>query len=197
MLRKRVFNNFITFKYHLLNKNLVYSSFHRYFMFAYFLHNCSSAYRSDVRDYDNRVLLRFPQRVKNQGTSDFLPSRPRYSWEWHSCHQWVKCSVWYFSIMFSWYLFVVINVLFFFHFWCVETSYSVLDVLYTKHVGCFQEISWSQYRYDRKGHTVYFNVLKIILYASWVHKTSLLSTVERNTVILVLIPHWAHSNPWN
>ncbi|XP_048359176.1 protein-lysine 6-oxidase isoform X1 [Sphaerodactylus townsendi] len=51
--------------------------------------NClaSSAYRSDVRDYDNRVLLRFPQRVKNQGTSDFLPSRPRYSWEWHSCHQ--------------------------------------------------------------------------------------------------------------
>ncbi|XP_003223059.1 protein-lysine 6-oxidase isoform X2 [Anolis carolinensis] len=51
--------------------------------------NClaSSAYRGDVRDYDNRVLLRFPQRVKNQGTSDFLPSRPRYSWEWHSCHQ--------------------------------------------------------------------------------------------------------------
>ncbi|XP_063088530.1 protein-lysine 6-oxidase isoform X2 [Cavia porcellus] len=51
--------------------------------------NClaSSAYRGDVRDYDYRVLLRFPQRVKNQGTSDFLPSRPRYSWEWHSCHQ--------------------------------------------------------------------------------------------------------------
>ncbi|XP_061480776.1 protein-lysine 6-oxidase isoform X2 [Rhineura floridana] len=51
--------------------------------------NClaSSAYRSDVRDYDSRMLLRFPQRVKNQGTSDFLPSRPRYSWEWHSCHQ--------------------------------------------------------------------------------------------------------------
>ncbi|XP_069348603.1 protein-lysine 6-oxidase isoform X2 [Eulemur rufifrons] len=51
--------------------------------------NClaSSAYRGDVRDYDHRVLLRFPQRVKNQGTSDFLPSRPRYSWEWHSCHQ--------------------------------------------------------------------------------------------------------------
>uniref|UniRef100_H0WAI6 Lysyl oxidase homolog n=1 Tax=Cavia porcellus TaxID=10141 RepID=H0WAI6_CAVPO len=46
-----------------------------------------SAYRGDVRDYDYRVLLRFPQRVKNQGTSDFLPSRPRYSWEWHSCHQ--------------------------------------------------------------------------------------------------------------
>ncbi|XP_018426538.1 PREDICTED: protein-lysine 6-oxidase isoform X3 [Nanorana parkeri] len=51
--------------------------------------NClaSSAYRSDVKDYDQRVLLRFPQRVKNQGTADFLPSRPRYSWEWHSCHQ--------------------------------------------------------------------------------------------------------------
>ncbi|KAM4528184.1 protein-lysine 6-oxidase [Odontesthes bonariensis] len=51
--------------------------------------NClsSSAYRSDVRDYDTRMLLRFPQRVKNQGTADFLPSRPRYSWEWHSCHQ--------------------------------------------------------------------------------------------------------------
>uniref|UniRef100_A0A8C5MP41 Lysyl oxidase homolog n=1 Tax=Leptobrachium leishanense TaxID=445787 RepID=A0A8C5MP41_9ANUR len=51
--------------------------------------NClaSSAYSSSVRDYDQRVLLRFPQRVKNQGTADFLPSRPRYSWEWHSCHQ--------------------------------------------------------------------------------------------------------------
>ncbi|NP_001072611.1 protein-lysine 6-oxidase precursor [Xenopus tropicalis] len=51
--------------------------------------NClaSSAYRSDIRDYDQRVLLRFPQRVKNQGTADFLPSRPRYTWEWHSCHQ--------------------------------------------------------------------------------------------------------------
>ncbi|KAM6902652.1 protein-lysine 6-oxidase [Xenentodon cancila] len=51
--------------------------------------NClsSSAYRSHVRDYDTRMLLRFPQKVKNQGTADFLPSRPRYSWEWHSCHQ--------------------------------------------------------------------------------------------------------------
>ncbi|KAM8742798.1 protein-lysine 6-oxidase [Acanthopagrus schlegelii] len=51
--------------------------------------NClsSSAYRSSVRDYDTRMLLRFPQRVKNQGTADFLPNRPRYSWEWHSCHQ--------------------------------------------------------------------------------------------------------------
>ncbi|KAL0965593.1 hypothetical protein UPYG_G00283320 [Umbra pygmaea] len=49
--------------------------------------NClsSSAYRA--RDYDTRMLLRFPQRVKNQGTADFLPSRPRYAWEWHSCHQ--------------------------------------------------------------------------------------------------------------
>lgn len=50
---------------------------------------CSSAYTSSMRDYDTRMLLRFPQRVKNQGTADFLPSRPRYSWEWHSCHQWV------------------------------------------------------------------------------------------------------------
>ncbi|XP_042250281.1 protein-lysine 6-oxidase [Thunnus maccoyii] len=51
--------------------------------------NClsSSAYRANIRDYDTRMLLRFPQRVKNQGTADFLPSRPRYSWEWHSCHQ--------------------------------------------------------------------------------------------------------------
>ncbi|KAF7665379.1 hypothetical protein LDENG_00145300, partial [Lucifuga dentata] len=51
--------------------------------------NClsSSSYRSSVRDYDTRMLLRFPQRVKNQGTADFLPNRPRYSWEWHSCHQ--------------------------------------------------------------------------------------------------------------
>ncbi|XP_060693626.1 protein-lysine 6-oxidase-like [Hemiscyllium ocellatum] len=51
--------------------------------------NClaSSAYSSNIRDYDMRVLLRFPQRVKNQGTADFLPSRPRYSWEWHSCHR--------------------------------------------------------------------------------------------------------------
>ncbi|XP_048859619.1 protein-lysine 6-oxidase-like isoform X2 [Brienomyrus brachyistius] len=51
--------------------------------------NClaSTAYRSSVRDWDTRVLLRFPQRVKNQGTADFLPSRPRYAWEWHSCHR--------------------------------------------------------------------------------------------------------------
>ncbi|XP_058494746.1 lysyl oxidase-like 5a [Solea solea] len=51
--------------------------------------NClsRSAYHSSVRDLDYRVLLRFPQRVKNQGTADFLPVRPRHEWEWHSCHQ--------------------------------------------------------------------------------------------------------------
>ncbi|XP_014812155.1 PREDICTED: lysyl oxidase homolog 1 [Calidris pugnax] len=47
----------------------------------------STAYTPETTDYDVRVLLRFPQRVKNQGTADFLPSRPRHSWEWHSCHQ--------------------------------------------------------------------------------------------------------------
>lgn len=46
---------------------------------------CSSSRYSS--DYDTRVLLRFTQRVKNQGTADFLPSKPRYSWEWHSCHK--------------------------------------------------------------------------------------------------------------
>uniref|UniRef100_A0A8D3C1D9 Lysyl oxidase homolog n=1 Tax=Scophthalmus maximus TaxID=52904 RepID=A0A8D3C1D9_SCOMX len=40
-----------------------------------------------VRDIDFRVLLRFPQKVKNQGTTDFLPVKPRYQWDWHSCHQ--------------------------------------------------------------------------------------------------------------
>ncbi|XP_072516019.1 lysyl oxidase-like 5a [Salminus brasiliensis] len=51
--------------------------------------NClsRSAYRRSVRDLDYRVLLRFPQRVKNQGTADFLPERPQHQWEWHSCHQ--------------------------------------------------------------------------------------------------------------
>uniref|UniRef100_A0A3B4FHZ1 Lysyl oxidase homolog n=1 Tax=Pundamilia nyererei TaxID=303518 RepID=A0A3B4FHZ1_9CICH len=51
--------------------------------------NClsSSAYHPSVSDLDYRVLLRFPQRVKNQGTADFLPVRPRHEWEWHSCHQ--------------------------------------------------------------------------------------------------------------
>ncbi|XP_056355670.1 lysyl oxidase homolog 1 isoform X6 [Oenanthe melanoleuca] len=47
----------------------------------------STAYSADTTDYDVRVLLRFPQRVKNQGTADFLPSQPRHSWQWHSCHQ--------------------------------------------------------------------------------------------------------------
>ncbi|XP_008332780.1 protein-lysine 6-oxidase-like [Cynoglossus semilaevis] len=51
--------------------------------------NClaRSAYGPAVRDIDFRVLLRFPQKVKNQGTSDFLPVKPRYQWDWHSCHQ--------------------------------------------------------------------------------------------------------------
>uniref|UniRef100_A0A8C1S832 protein-lysine 6-oxidase n=1 Tax=Cyprinus carpio TaxID=7962 RepID=A0A8C1S832_CYPCA len=47
----------------------------------------SSAYSAETTDYSVRVLLRFPQRVKNQGTADFLPNRPRHTWEWHSCHQ--------------------------------------------------------------------------------------------------------------
>lgn len=51
--------------------------------------NClsRSAYRPTVRDIDYRVLLRFPQRVRNLGTADFLPTKPRHQWEWHSCHQ--------------------------------------------------------------------------------------------------------------
>ncbi|XP_041085357.1 protein-lysine 6-oxidase-like isoform X2 [Polyodon spathula] len=51
--------------------------------------NClaRSAYRPGVSDIQYRVLLRFPQRVKNQGTGDFLPVKPRHQWEWHSCHQ--------------------------------------------------------------------------------------------------------------
>lgn len=51
--------------------------------------NClaRSAYGPAVRDIDFRVLLRFPQKVKNQGTTDFLPVKPRHQWEWHSCHQ--------------------------------------------------------------------------------------------------------------
>ncbi|XP_014868721.1 PREDICTED: protein-lysine 6-oxidase-like [Poecilia mexicana] len=51
--------------------------------------NClsRSAYRPSVSDLEYRVLLRFPQRVKNQGTADFLPVKPRHEWEWHSCHQ--------------------------------------------------------------------------------------------------------------
>ncbi|XP_034035717.1 lysyl oxidase-like 5a [Thalassophryne amazonica] len=51
--------------------------------------NClsRSAYNPNVGDLDYRVLLRFPQRVKNQGAADFLPVKPRHEWEWHSCHQ--------------------------------------------------------------------------------------------------------------
>ncbi|XP_035994306.1 protein-lysine 6-oxidase-like [Fundulus heteroclitus] len=51
--------------------------------------NClaRSAYAPGIRDIDFRVLLRFPQKVKNQGTADFLPLKPRYQWDWHSCHQ--------------------------------------------------------------------------------------------------------------
>ncbi|XP_033857852.3 protein-lysine 6-oxidase-like [Acipenser ruthenus] len=51
--------------------------------------NClaRTAYRPGVSDIQYRVLLRFPQRVKNQGTGDFLPVKPRHQWEWHSCHQ--------------------------------------------------------------------------------------------------------------
>ncbi|XP_053722614.1 lysyl oxidase homolog 1 [Synchiropus splendidus] len=47
----------------------------------------SSAYSAETTDYDVRVLLRFPQRVKNRGTADFMPNRPHHTWEWHSCHQ--------------------------------------------------------------------------------------------------------------
>lgn len=47
----------------------------------------STAYGPETTDYDVRVLLRFPQRVKNKGTADFMPNRPRHTWEWHSCHQ--------------------------------------------------------------------------------------------------------------
>lgn len=56
-------------------------------VFCYHYFNSSAA---SARDYDTRVLLRFPGRVKNQGTADFRPSRPRYAWEWHSCHKWVN-----------------------------------------------------------------------------------------------------------
>ncbi|XP_010889951.1 lysyl oxidase-like 5b [Esox lucius] len=49
--------------------------------------NCLARSASTARDIDYRVLLRFPQKVKNQGTTDFLPFKPRHQWEWHSCHQ--------------------------------------------------------------------------------------------------------------
>nr|XP_061804559.1 protein-lysine 6-oxidase-like [Nerophis lumbriciformis] len=48
--------------------------------------NCLASSARSAGDYHMRVLLRFPQRVKNQGTADFLPSKAPYSWEWHSCH---------------------------------------------------------------------------------------------------------------
>ncbi|XP_061673496.1 protein-lysine 6-oxidase-like [Syngnathoides biaculeatus] len=48
--------------------------------------NCLASSARSSGDYDVRVLLRFPQRVKNQGTADFLPNKASYSWEWHSCH---------------------------------------------------------------------------------------------------------------
>uniref|UniRef100_A0A8C6L478 Lysyl oxidase homolog n=1 Tax=Nothobranchius furzeri TaxID=105023 RepID=A0A8C6L478_NOTFU len=48
--------------------------------------NCLASTARYAQDYETRVLLRFTQRVKNQGTADFLPSKPRYAWEWHSCH---------------------------------------------------------------------------------------------------------------
>uniref|UniRef100_A0A8C4QEG6 Lysyl oxidase homolog n=1 Tax=Eptatretus burgeri TaxID=7764 RepID=A0A8C4QEG6_EPTBU len=51
--------------------------------------NClaRTAYRPGASDFEVRILLRFPQKVKNQGTADFLPTRPRSDWEWHACHQ--------------------------------------------------------------------------------------------------------------
>ncbi|XP_075199809.1 protein-lysine 6-oxidase-like [Anomaloglossus baeobatrachus] len=51
--------------------------------------NClaRSAYSPGISKISSRVLLRFPQRVKNRGTADFLPVKPRHTWEWHSCHQ--------------------------------------------------------------------------------------------------------------
>ncbi|XP_061457933.1 protein-lysine 6-oxidase-like [Rhineura floridana] len=50
--------------------------------------NClaRSAYQPGLSSISYRVLLRFPQRVKNQGLADFLPAKPPHSWEWHSCH---------------------------------------------------------------------------------------------------------------
>ncbi|KAJ3599470.1 hypothetical protein NHX12_033431 [Muraenolepis orangiensis] len=47
---------------------------------------CLSRSANQAGDLDYRVLLRFPQRVKNQGTTDFLPAKPQHEWEWHSCH---------------------------------------------------------------------------------------------------------------
>uniref|UniRef100_A0A673GUT3 Lysyl oxidase homolog n=1 Tax=Sinocyclocheilus rhinocerous TaxID=307959 RepID=A0A673GUT3_9TELE len=55
--------------------------------------NClaRSAYRPTVRDIDYRVLLRFPQKVRNMGTTDFLPVKPRHQWEWHSYDEDTGC----------------------------------------------------------------------------------------------------------
>ncbi|XP_077456579.1 protein-lysine 6-oxidase-like isoform X2 [Stigmatopora argus] len=48
--------------------------------------NCLASSARSAGDYQVRVLLRFPQRVKNQGSADFLPSKAPHAWEWHSCH---------------------------------------------------------------------------------------------------------------
>lgn len=55
--------------------------------FCFICSSISSAYAAETTDYDVRVLLRFPQRVKNKGAADFMPNRPHHTWEWHSCHQ--------------------------------------------------------------------------------------------------------------
>uniref|UniRef100_A0A8C6SJC7 Lysyl oxidase homolog n=1 Tax=Neogobius melanostomus TaxID=47308 RepID=A0A8C6SJC7_9GOBI len=47
---------------------------------------CLASSALNARDNDMRVLLRFTQSVKNQGTADFLPSKPPTSWQWHPCH---------------------------------------------------------------------------------------------------------------
>nr|XP_034973183.1 protein-lysine 6-oxidase-like [Zootoca vivipara] len=52
----------------------------------FFHHDSRSAYQPGLSSISYRVLLRFPQRVKNQGTADFLPVKPYHAWEWHSCH---------------------------------------------------------------------------------------------------------------
>uniref|UniRef100_A0A9J8D6J7 protein-lysine 6-oxidase n=1 Tax=Cyprinus carpio carpio TaxID=630221 RepID=A0A9J8D6J7_CYPCA len=73
------------------NVGSVYRPQQRGMMYPHLIHLPAvqkvSAYSAETTDYSVRVLLRFPQRVKNQGTADFLPNRPRHTWEWHSCHQ--------------------------------------------------------------------------------------------------------------
>uniref|UniRef100_UPI00358DDBB0 lysyl oxidase homolog 1-like n=1 Tax=Myxine glutinosa TaxID=7769 RepID=UPI00358DDBB0 len=51
--------------------------------------NClaSSAFDENAKDDDVRVLLRFSQRIKNNGKADFLPMLPRDEWKEHICHQ--------------------------------------------------------------------------------------------------------------